>query len=355
MAGSAAFNISRELQPAQTIGDDVYMVGDAVTVRGKVIGDLVAIAKAISCSGPIAADLLAIGGEVEIAGNINDDARVIGLLNQFTGNVGDDAVLIGFKVNTSPSSHIGHTAIILAGQSSIDGTIRGDLILSGYNSVISGDINGNVTASAAKLQLTPTAHIKGDLVYTGQDEIVIPPGAVVEGQIIHHKPAVPTEVFEEQGRPGGTSLLIRLAWDSSLMFIGVLLLFLLPHSLSTSSQTMAAKPWLACIYGFLWLVGAPVVASLALITIVGIPIAITVVFIYVAGLYLSALPVALWIGEKLFYTRGRPYLSILLGLLTISLARSLPYVGFVFSLITLTVGLGALVLGLRKLTISTKE
>jgi len=352
---ASGVTLAQDLNSAETIGDDVYMVGETVSVKGKVIGDLVTLAKSISCTGQVAADLLAIGANVEVAGNINDDLRILGLLTDLCGNIGDDALLIGLKVHTGSDSRIGHNTIILAGQSAIDGTMRGDLVVTGYNTIISGNVGGNVTASVAKLQLTPTTHVKGNLIYTGQDPVQIPPGAVVEGQVIHHQPQAYNHVFYEKHAPTWIRLVARLTWDISLMFVGVLLLLLVPQTMSISSQTMVTNPFSAFFYGLLWLVGAPVLASVAAIAIIGIPIAITIAFLYLASLYLSVLPVALWIGEKAFRTPGRPYFSMMLGLLCIALLRSLPYVGFVFGIIILTVGLGSLALSLCNYLKDTRD
>jgi hypothetical protein len=347
-AWAATFDIPRYLSPDQTISDDVYMVGETVIVKGKVIGDLMALGKTISCSGAIAADLLAIGLHIEAAGNINDDIRALGLQTHLRGLVGDDAALAGFKVIIEPDSRIGHTAVVAAGQSVVNGSVLGDLIITSYDCTLGGDVKGNVTASVAKLQLSPTTRIKGNLIYTSQNPVIIPPGAVIEGQVIHRKPpAAPNYITSTDSEPRWSNLIGMVVWDVSLVFAGVFLLFLVPQTIQVSSQTMAAKPWLTCMYGFLWLVGAPVTASLGIITVIGLPIAIAVVFLYLSSLYLSALPVALWVGQKIFRTADKPYLSLILGLLVISVLRSLPYVGFVFGLIFLTVGLGSLALSFR--------
>lgn len=348
-AGAATFEFPHYLSSEQTISDDVYMIGETVTVKGKVVGDLITMGKTVACSGIIAADLLAAGLQVEVTGNINDDIRAIGLHTDLRGNIGDDAVLTGFKVTISPDSRIGHTAVVAAGQAIVNGHMRSDVIVTAYDCVLGGDIQGNATISSAKLRLAPTTRIKGNLVYTSHEPALIPPGAIIEGEIIHHKPASPARVFIFQ--PEESSKWVKLAgmviWDTGLIIIGLCLLLLVPQTLHTPRETMTDRPWLACIYGFFWLVGAPVVASFGVISIIGVPLAIALVFLYLSSLYLSSLPVALWVGQKLFRTQSKPYLSLIVGLLIISLLRSLPYVGFIIGTIVLTMGLGALALSLR--------
>lgn len=349
LPAAAAFEFPHYLSSEQTIGDDVYMIGETVTVKGKVIGDLMAIGKTVSCGGAVAADLLSIGLQIEAAGNINDDLRAVGLYTDLRGNVGDDALLAGFKVNIAPDSRIGHTAIVAAGQAAVNGHIQGDLLVTGYSCILGGDIQGNVTASVAKLQLAPTTRIQGSLIYTSQDPVIIPPGAIIEGEIIHHKPASPApgSAFAQEGSRKWAKLISMVTWDAGLIIIGLGLLLLVPQTIHAPSRTMTSKPWLACMYGFLWLVGAPVTASVGIITIIGLPLSIAIVFLYLSSLYLSSLPVALWIGQKLFHTQSKPCLSLVIGLLVISLLRSLPYVGFIIGTIVLTVGLGSLTLSLR--------
>lgn len=350
VVSAATLEFPDYLSTEQTIGDDVYMIGETITIKGKVIGDLLSIGKTISSTGAVAADFLAMGLHIEAAGNINDDFRALGLQTDLRGNVGDDVVLAGFKVHISPDSRIGHTAIVAAGQSIINGHVQGDVIVTGYDCILGGSIQGNVTASVAKLQLSPTTHIKGSLLYSSQDPVIIPPGAVIEGEIIHQQPTSPTHMFffPLEGSRQWVKLIGMVTWDAGLIMVGICLLLLLPQTIQISSRTMTSKPWLACLYGFLWLVGAPVTASLGIVTIVGLPLSIAIAFLYVSSLYLSSLPVAFWIGQKIFRTQAKPYLSLITGVLVISLLRSLPYVGFIIGTIILTVGLGSLALSFRE-------
>jgi cytoskeletal protein CcmA (bactofilin family) len=349
LAGAATFEFPHHLSSEQTISDDVYMIGETVTVKGKVIGDLIAIGKTVAYSGAVAADLLAAGLQIEVAGNINDDIRAAGLHTNLCGNIGDDAILTGFKVTVSPDSRIGHTAVVAAGQAVVNGHIRGDVIVTGYDCILGGDIQGNATISTAKLRLAPTTRIKGDLLYSSREPAVIPPGAIIEGEIIHHKPASPTQLYVFQPDDSGqwVKLTAMIIWDAGLIIIGLCLLLLVPQTLNTPRETMTNRPWLACIYGFLWLVGAPAAASVGIISIIGLPLAVAIVFLYLSSLYLSSLPVALWIGQKLFRTQNKPYLSLIIGLLIVSVLRSLPYIGFIIGTIVLTVGLGSFALSFR--------
>lgn len=349
-AAAAAVEFADFLDREQIIGDDVYMFGENITVKGKVIGDLLAIGKSVSCDGAVAADLLCAGLQVEAAGSINDDIRALALTTaDLSGHVGDDAVLAGFRVNIAQDSRIGHGAMVLAGQTAINGHIRGDVTVTGYDCTLGGDVLGNVTASTVKLQLTPTARIRGNLIYTSEDAVNIPPGAVVEGEIIHQKSPAPSALLpvmqREQRR--WLSLLAMATWDAGLIIVGTCMLLLLPQTIHAPKDAMTNRPWLACMYGFFWLIGAPVTASLGIITVVGLPLSIALAFLYISSLYLSSLPVALWLGQKLFRSRHKPCLSLVIGVLVISLLRSLPYIGFIIGTIVLTVGLGALALSFR--------
>ncbi|HWR56969.1 MAG TPA: polymer-forming cytoskeletal protein [Negativicutes bacterium] len=347
--GAATFDYPANLNAEQTVVDDVYMISTTAAMQGKVVGDLMALGKTLACPGAVAGDLLAIGLQVDFDGMVNDDVRMLGFNTDLRGNVGDDAVLTGFKVFLSPEARIGHTTVVTAKQAILHGQMRGDLIVNAYDCLIGGNVEGNVKAAAAKLQLTPTAHIKGDLIYAGQETLIVPPGAIIEGEIIQQQAPSPAGfLFLPSGEGRHWAKLAGFAaWDAGLIIIGAGLLLFMPQTVHTPSKVMMSKPGLACFYGFLWLVGAPIIASLGLVTIIGLPLSIAIVFLYVSGLYLSSLPVALWLGEKLCRTRSRPYLSLTIGLLMISLCRALPYIGMVFGLLVLTVGLGSLALSFR--------
>jgi len=346
LSEAATFDYSDNLNAEQTVTDDVYMFSTTTAMKGKVIGDLMSVGKTISCMGAVAGDFLAIGLQVDFDGMVNDDVRALGFNTDLRGNVGDDAVLTGFKVCISPETRIGHTTVVMAKQAVLNGHMRGDLIINAYDCLIGGNVEGNVKATAAKLQLTPTAHIKGDLIYSGQDTLIIPPGATIEGEIIHQNAPSPLAfLFLPDGERGHWAKLAGFAaWDMGLIIIGAGLLLFMPQTVHTPSKIVMSKPWLACFYGFLWLVGAPITASIGLLTIIGLPLSIAIVFLYVSSLYLSSLPVALWLGQKLCRTQRKPYVSLTLGLLMISLCRALPYIGMVVGLLVLTVGLGSLAL-----------
>lgn len=346
---AATFDYPDNLTAGQTVTDDVYMLSTNTAMKGKVIGDLLAFGKAISCPGAVAGDVLAVGLQVDFSGMVNDDVRVLGFNTDVRGNVGDDAVLTGFKVSLAPETRIGHTTVVTAKQALLDGHMRGDLIINAYDCVIGGNVEGNVKALAAKLQLTPTAHIKGDLIYAGHQTLIVPPGAIIEGEIIRQKPpSLLGCLFLPEGERGHRAKLAGFAaWDAGLIIIGAGLLLFIPQTVHTPSKIMMSKPWLACFYGFLWLVGAPITASIGLLTIIGLPLSIAIFFLYVSSLYLSSLPVALWLGQKLCRTQRKPYLSLTIGLLLISLCRALPYIGMVVSFLVLTAGLGSLALSFR--------
>ncbi len=114
---------------------------------------------------------------------------------------------------------------------------------------------------------------------------------------------------------------------------------------------MRARTWGSVFNGLIVLVVIPLAVAALAITIIGIPLAIVLLAFYVAMLLLAAVFVSYRTGDWLVARLHRLHTSIwvrmILGVLVVSLAISLPMVGMVFAGIVLIIGAGALVLERR--------
>jgi hypothetical protein len=79
-------------------------------------------------------------------------------------------------------------------------------------------------------------------------------------------------------------------------------------------------------------------------TVVGIPLALILLALYAVAILLSGVFVAYRLGGCLLDRTSRPWLRMAVGALAISLAISLPWVGWYAQLIVLLIGFGALTL-----------
>lgn len=112
--------------------------------------------------------------------------------------------------------------------------------------------------------------------------------------------------------------------------------------------TLARKPARSALAGVLGLVLIPILCGLLAITVFGVPLAVALVSLYVLGLLLAGVLVAHAVGGFLLArfrgTAVSPYARLMIGGLFVALFVSLPRVGWIFWIVTLALGLGALLI-----------
>jgi hypothetical protein len=104
---------------------------------------------------------------------------------------------------------------------------------------------------------------------------------------------------------------------------------------------------LSLLVGLLVLVATPVAALILVLTVVGLPLGIILLGCYALALYLGVIVVAATLGRTLVHAEpgqnGRFAAGLLLGLVIITIAVSLPVIGVGVRLLVILLGLGALV------------
>jgi hypothetical protein len=147
------------------------------------------------------------------------------------------------------------------------------------------------------------------------------------------------------------AVLEKLAWDVVIVF--AFLLF--PMRVRVALDRVELHPGLSFAAGTLAVVGAIPVAILLLISVIGLPLIPLEIAAIFAGLWIGNAAVALLIGRRLYeLLRPRatpsPLGALALGLVVITAAETLPFVGWAVCLLTVLVGLGAAMLAFMRET-----
>lgn len=274
----------------------------------------------------IRGDLTAMGGSVVIRGTVTGDVQA------FAGSVDIEGTVGGNVEAAAGSVSVGESAVIDGDLSAGAGSIR-----------IDGTVRGNVEAGAETITLGSNAEIQGDLRWGG--ELTRREGATVGGSAIQEESA------------GGVSLLPSIpSWTFSvygflvnLVFAAALLLVFPRFTVGMGEQT-TESPGRTAGAGLLALIGIPILLVIIALTIVGIPISMMGVFVYGLTIWvayvLGRFVVGFWI---LSYTDiGGRWLALLLGFALIGGLTFLPVVGGLFDLVAFLLGMGALMVGLRR-------
>jgi cytoskeletal protein CcmA (bactofilin family) len=318
----------------ETVPNDLYAFGGAVTVDGTVQGDLVASGGSVTLNGTVDGDVMAAGGTLRIGGTVNGDVRSAGANVTIAGDVSEDALLAGGRVEVAS-----------------DGRVGEDLVVSSGTLTVAGTVDGNVAGTTSTYSVTGTIG--------GEDTIAIRQ----EGA-----PSAPT--VADRAVDGVTHFI-------AVVLVGLLALWLAPMLMARAETTVRARPLVAAGVGLLGFIGfvvlliAIVVAVVLLAVILGLiglddlaalgalagVVAVgglVVAFTFVVG-FLADAVVGLGLAALLARASGqasaepdgvwrldlRTALLLALGAAIIVVLSSLPVIGWLVKLVVVVLGFGA--------------
>ena len=272
------------VESGEVIEDDLYVGAATVEINGRIKGDLIAFGSNIILGpdGIVEEDLIAAGQSVIINGQVQDDARLAGAILSLGENalVGDDLVGAGYSLETKPSSEVGGDLLFMGAQSLLAGEVAGNVKIGAggveLNGTIAGDVELEVGAPgdatpfspfqfipnmppvpvvAGGLTIGSETVIKGDLVYKAPEESDVPSWAV-DGHL-EFEEVIPVDISVESEREPTTGekvwnwFLVNLRRMISLLIIGLILTWLLPNFVEQVSANLGAKPWHSLGWGVL--------------------------------------------------------------------------------------------------------
>lgn len=343
-----------QISAGDTVRDDLYAAAETVTIDGSIDGDLFVAAQTVRVHGRVTGSVFALAETLVVAGAVDGDLRVLARTIQISGAVGGDVLGGAETIDVGSSGRIGRDALLAGARARLDGPIerglRGLVADLRVNSRVGGDIQLD---GVDQLTLGPGARVGGAISYQSRQELNRDPAAEVRGPITRREPET-----ERAGDP----------WDrvSGILFnifavtvLGAAALIISPRGALAAGAAVVQQSILSLAWGFGLLVGIPVAALLLLITIVGIPLALIVILTYGMLLYSSQAIVALGLGHLLLAQLrpvdgyGWSVVSILVGALILTAARSVPFLEAIASLVIFLLGLGGMWLAYAEARAST--
>ena len=134
---------------------------------------------------------------------------------------------------------------------------------------------------------------------------------------------------------------------------GLVLLYLFPSFFKQSAAPILEKTLSTLGWGLVFLILAPVVMILLLVTVLGMPVAFLLLLAYVAALLLSVTVAAFALGKKL-HERSKikwlksAYVQLAAGLFIIHAVAFLPLVGGLVKFAVCLLGLGAIFVTIKQ-------
>ncbi len=347
---------------------DLYLAGGTVTVNAPVLGDLVAAGGTINVNDTIKQDVLAAGGNLFLNGYMGDDVRCAGGSIRITENVAGDLIVAGGTVEVARGTVIGGNLLVTGGQVTVDGdvdglvrsaagkftlngTAKGDVDCRGGEVVINGTVEGPSVLAAQTIRLGATAKFNSNVRYWNED------GELDFGNTLNAAQAT----FDESLAPQtgkwqylGFASFLMVLWYLGMALVTIFLLqYLFSATMKKAADTVRNAAVRSLGFGFLFLVAVPVAIVIAIVTLIGLPIGLLGLVLYITILLLATAIVAVvaanWINNTYHHgwTRGRIVWTAFGVFVLLKLLSLAPFAGPLIMLLLVCQAFGGILQNIR--------
>jgi cytoskeletal protein CcmA (bactofilin family) len=328
--------------PQEVIDDDLYAFGQTVTIQGTVRGDVVAFGRTVDVTGAVAGDVLAAAAELRVSSLVQGSVRAAAGTLVVSGPVNRDVVLAGNRLQLEPSARVRGDALLAGNDIQLRSPVGGEVRAGADALTVAAPVRGDVHAEVRALRLSPEARIGGDLSYRAQ-EALLNPNAVVAGNV---------QRFAVEERGMSPVVAVLWSWGRSLVglfALGLLLVLLSPSLARRAPATLRESPWLSLAWGAVFFFGLPLVA--AGVFFLGLLLGGWWIGLFALGVYLLAIAlcfpvvgllVGRWLLERFGKRGAHLVVALLVGLALLTLLSQVPILGALVVVASVIFGLGAL-------------
>ncbi|TDI35176.1 MAG: hypothetical protein E2P02_28360 [Acidobacteria bacterium] len=327
------------LREGEVIDNDLIVLGRRVVIKGTVTGDLIVCAVSVEISGEVQGDVLGIARRIEVTGSINGSLRAGAQTLIIDGEVGRNITAGGEVVRLRPGATLRGSLIAGFREVVLNAPVPRDLILAAKTSQIDARIGGSVLVFGERLEVGPNGAIGGEAKFFGAKE----PEVSADAQL--NSPFEFEKVEDDEEESMTSRIWALFGYWAAAFILSAAIMLMTPEA--TEGVVTRHVP----DYGKSFLVG--LIASVVLfaftflvsVTLVGLPLGLTTAFVLTIGLYFSQAYVAAYIGREILGTptsAGQALGRVALGLFLIYIAKSIPVVGSVVTMIAALWGFGAL-------------
>lgn len=342
-----------EIKENEVIDDDLIALGQNVTIKGRINGNVCAFSRDVEITGYIAGTIFC------GAANVDIDAQSVGTIwagagdIEISGDISNNVLVFGGSLDIEEDTKIGKDLVVYGGKVRVAGEIDGS-VKGGAGTLVMSGKSCCVDVDADEITIKSGALITGDLIVKSDQKPVIEEGAEILGEM-KLKRTEEVEVDKKAVFALAPVIAFFIALFKILVFItkiivGIVLIALSRIYVRRIMDTMLSKPWHCLGWGFIGLIIIPVAVIILLSLLIGYPFAILGVYVYTIIFYLASIFAALVIGEKiikLFKKEGDVslYLSFILGMIVLLVLGFIPILGFIVRIIVLLFGSGMVLFG----------
>jgi len=331
---------------SETLDDSVLAMGETVSIDGIVTGNVLALGQRVVVRGTVRGDLVTGAQRVDIAGTVEGNVISFSQTLVVRGPVGQSLHGVAEQLSLEREGRVEGDVVGLAGRMDLEGSVGRDLLAFGGVGNLKGDVGRHVTSWMDRLRVDGPAKVGGDLTaHThSKEKVTIDAKASVGGK----SETLVKAAKAHRSRYASPGFYVwKMIWLAAAFLTGLLLYWFFP-ALFAARLDGGLSIGRTLGVGFIALVATPVAIVILALTMVGLPLAFLALAAWVAGVYLSSTLVAALVGRAVFAGRERPApsfaIALLLGLVIVTVAVHLPYVGWLLKLVVMALGLGLAVL-----------
>ncbi len=327
----------------ETLHDSLIAAGEVVRIDGIVEGDVVVFAGRVVVKGTITGNLVAWTQRLQLDGTVSGTVFAGAQQVALAGGVGRNAFTFAQTATLPPGGRVDGDLISWVQDLAVDGRVGRDLWAMSETPTVSGEVGRNVRAKTRRLHLLGTAKVAGDVsaIVPATDRVVVDQGASIGGK-------VSAELPEPKSRK--KVWLWRLVGLGAALFTGLFLAWLAPATTTGPVDTLRVlgQAWGRGAIVLFVLIAATIVLC---VTLVGLPLGLASLAVFVFALYTGPIVLAGAIGRKLLGApaglNARYALGLVAGLVLLTIALQMPFVGVLTRLIATPLGVGMAYTALR--------
>lgn len=319
---------------------DLFRFDDVVEVSAHVTGDVYALGQDVVLRGPIDGDVLLVGGDIAIQDAVHGSVRAIGDTVRLEGTVGKNVSVVARTLTINS-----------------DARITGNLSFLGESIVIANTIEGATQIAlfrAGETRIAKGAVMSGPVTLYASEAPIVDTSAMLRTPIERHDAFWRADTI-------GDVIFHRIISFFGLFLIGLVFVHLLPRPSLVIASIMNTKPWNQLLWGLGLLVLPPIVAILLAFTVIGIPLAMMLGALWMIVVYSARVFVGLTIGFMILSRLDRKrtiqslVVVLLVGVLLLAVAESVPVIGPFVTIFATLWGLGGIMTLLRTLSIHQQK
>jgi uncharacterized membrane protein len=333
---------STPVKPDAAPEQNLYLTGGQIHITSPVSGHVTATGNSVVIAAPVMNDVNVAGDTVNVQARLGDDLHAAGRTVTIAAPVNGDVVLAGETVQLTQAATVAN-AFLFGREVTVAGNVQHNLTANAARVALAGEVQGNAVVNAAALDVLPSAVIHGTLEYRGANAHIDPRAHI--GRMV-----------QLSGGPKPPGILARLL--GSLMLVIVLgvvasvLYLVFPRFSVATAQLVGSAPWKCLGLGFGFILLAPLLMALLMMTVIGIPLGLILLALYIFLPFLGFLTGVLYLGETqlvwlhrdAWQAKGQTVLAMVVALVVLALVGYIPVIGGLLFIGVTLFGLGALLL-----------